>query len=925
MRSGAESVRSAAAWLTIGVLGLAGVCQAQTQLRAQRVMQGLNFPVDVQSTPAFPEFIYIVELNAPGRDVGRIRWLNVVSGDSGIFFETPEPVSTGFEHGLLAMVWDPDAATNGYFYVNYTDATGTNVIVRYGTTSPLLADPFDKKVITTIWQPYPYHNSHWLGFSPLDGYLYIAAGDGGSANDPDNRAQTIVNSPHGKLLRVDPRGDDFPKDPLRNYAVPPTNPFVGVMGDDEIWAYGLRNPWRNAFDPATGDLYIADVGQYSWEEINFQPANDAGGNNYGWRCWEGTRRSTVDPCDSPRGVVPIFEYPHSGPAPYKCAITGGPVYRGPDPDLNGRFFFADFCSPQIWSIRVVGGVATDLREHTPLDAGQGLDIGSISSFGVDQLGAMYVVDYLNGEVFRLVPASAMPGDCNANGWDDRIEIDLGAAQDLDGGPTGWPALGAERFAAHCASCHGPQGGGVLGPSIRNVSRTRLWDMLLPPSNHPGGTRPQFTPEDFANIEAYLSDLGTRARPDAVPDECQALPDCDADGIVDGAEFAAGTQSDPGFDGFPDECVTTMISPAAAPGGNVHTAFIRADGTVVALTYEASSARWLVSEYDDLGGPEPLRCESFVDADHQAMYVAVASSTGVYLISPEIPGDEARNLVEEIPGATPIVRSTTTFSSLDGLAFIAGIDPRGDLVMYWQTGQADAQGRKIWSYTNLYRDHLQSQGLARPAFSGELVSYVTPWNGLNIAGLDADGIIWSVWWAPGMGLWSSTNLSEITGAAPIVGKLTAYTTSWGGLNLAGLDAAGNVVVTWWVPEFGGQWVNTNLSQDFEHPGLRVGELTSYVTPWGGLNIAGLDESGTLVVYWWSPGMNEWVVSPLSSLIPGAPLPVSSVRGLAAPTGMLSLFAFTAPQEGESAGDMVRYFWSPGGEWAAENVSQTAVPR
>jgi glucose/arabinose dehydrogenase len=898
--------------------------QGPAQLKAACIVSDLNFPVDVQSTPAFPDYLYIVELNERGSNIGRIRWLNVISGDTGTFFETPFPVSTGFEQGLLAMTWDPDAANTGYFYINYTDDAGTNVIVRFGIISPILADPFNIKVITTIWQPYRYHNSSWLAFGPSDGYLYIGSGDGGGVADPDNRAQTLVNTPHGKILRIDPRGDDFPKDDLRNYSIPPSNPFVGVEGDDEIWDYGLRNPWRNAFDPATGDLYIADVGEDAWEEVNFEPAGGAGGVNYGWRCWEGSRRSTVEDCDSPQGVPPVHEYPH-GNTPRRCSVTGGVVYRGPDPDLNGRYFFADLCSREIWSIRMVGGAATDLRLHTPIDAGRGRLIANISTFGVDQLGAMYVVDYQDGELFRFLPSASVENDWNANGWDDRLEIRRGILQDLDGGPTGWPALGAERFATDCASCHnvdGSGGAGLAGPGIRNTGRTALWDTLLPPTAHAGGARPRYSPEDFANIEAYLSDVGTRSRPDMVPDQAQALPDCDGNGICDGAEFAAGTQHDARFDGYPDECVTSLISPSAATGGSVHTTFLRADGVVVELSYDPPTGRWLESQYTDLGPRRVLACESFVDADSQACYVAVASDEGLHVVSPEMPGEPARNLTEEIPGSTPIVRSSTTFTSRDGLTFVAGLDGAGDLVMYWQTGQVDAQGRKIWSYTNLYRDHLEPQGLTRPDFAGELVSYVTPWNGLNIAGLDGQGIIWSVWWAPGMGRWRSSNLSEITGAAPIAGKLTAYTTPWGGLNLAGLDADGNVVVTWWVPEFDGEWQKTNLSEQFRHPGLKAGELTSYVTPWGGLNIAGLDAEGQLVVYWWSPGMDDWVVSPLSSLIPGAPLPASSVQGLASPTGMLSLFAFTRENQG---GDVVRYFWSPDGRWQVENVSQQAVPR
>jgi glucose/arabinose dehydrogenase len=907
----------------IALVTVARSAHAQTALKAELVMQGLNQPVDVQSTPAFPEYIYIVELIEPDEPVGRIMWKNVHTGATGVFFETPEDVWRGVERGLQAMVWDPHAAENGFFYVNYNDATGTNVVARFHADSATSADASSRHVVLEIGQSLTNHQSHWLGFGPSDGLLYIAVGDGGGSNDPQNRAQTIDNEWHGKLLRVNPNVDSFPVDVLKNYGVPASNPFVGRDGDDEIWAYGLRNPWRNAFDPATGDLYIADVGQGAWEEIDFEPAGFTGGANYGWRCWEGTHRSEVEPCDSPQGVPPVYEYGHDAGA---CAITGGVVYRGPDPDLNGRYFFGDLCSAQVWSIRMSGGAATDLREHTPLATTDGRSPQSVVSFGVDQLGGLYVVDYNGGQVFRLVPAQGVTNDCNANGWDDRSEIDLGMATDQDGGPTGVPSAGVTKFSTDCASCHGSNGSGGSAPAIRNTPRTRLWDVLLAPSAHAGGTHPQYSPADFANIEAYLSDLGTRARPDAIPDECQTLPDCDRDGTPDAAEFAAGTQRDLDFDGLPDECVTTAITSSAAPSGNLHASFVRPDGAVVVLDYDAPTQRWLATEYNRLGTPESLRAESFVDSTDGLGYVAVSARNGLHLVVPEVPGTPSRNLTSEIPGATAIVGATTSFTSLDGITFIAGMDGSGDLVAYWQTGQLDAQGRKIWSFSNFYRDHLEPQGMPRPAFTGELVSYVTPWNGLNIAGLDAAGTIWSVWWAPGLSLWRSSNLSEITGAAPIVGKLTAYVTSWGGLNLAGLDAQGQVVVTWWVPQFGGNWEKNNLSQQFGHPGLKPGELTSYVTPWGGLNIAGLDQDGQLVIYWWSPGMDQWVVSPLSALIPGAPLPASSVRGLASPTGLLSVFAFTAGDGGGGGeGDVIRYFWQPDGQWQVENVSQKATPR
>ncbi len=910
------ALKGVAALAVVAAGLLSGTAAAQTALRPELVMNGLYRPVDVQSTPAFPEYIYIVQLIDEDEPVGRIFWKNIVTGESGLFFETPEEVWRGIERGLQSMVWDPNAVENGFFYVNYNDATGTNVVARFHATSATSGDSASRHVILTIGQTLTNHQSHWLGFGPSDGLLYIAVGDGGGSNDPDNRAQTIDGEWHGKLLRVDPSSDGFAFDVLRNYRVPPGNPFTSGPGDDEIWAYGLRNPWRNAFDPQTGELYIADVGQGAWEEINFEAAGHTGGTNYGWRCWEGTHRSEVEECDSPQGAQPVLEYPHEGGTLSGCSISGGVVYRGPDPDLNGRYFFGDLCKGRVWSIRMVAGVATDFREHAPLTG-----VANIVSFGVDQLGGLYVIDFEDGEVYRLVPTEGVENDCNANGWDDGIEVAMNTDLDKDGGPTGNPVDGSELFAGDCASCHGTTGQGGSGPNIRNDTRARLHEVLTGESEHAGGTHDEYSAQQLANLEAYLSNQGTRARPDGVPDSCQDLADCDRDGATDGAEFLAGTQRDLDFDGDPDECIGTQLSPSAAINGNIHTTFVTDDGIVIVLSYDAATDRWFSTEYDNLGQPESLRSESFVDRDTQVAYIAVAARDGLHLVAPEVDGDVPRSLTLEIPSATPIVGATTTFTSLDGITFIAGMNGAGELVMYWQTGQADAQGRKIWSYTNLYAD-LQSQSLPTPAFTGELVSYVTPWNGLNIAGLDEDGVIWSVWWAPGLELWSSSNLSEITGAAPIVGKLTAYVTSWGGLNLAGLDADGNVIVTWWVPEFGGDWAQNNLSQQFGHPGLKVGELTSYVTPWGGLNIAGLDESGQLVIYWWSPGLEDWIVSPLSALIPGAPLPASSVRGLAAPTGMLSVFAFTSQAAGE---DVIRYFWQPDGEWQVQNVSDIAVPR
>ena len=239
------------------------------------------------------------------------------------------------------------------------------------------------------------------------------------------------------MLRIDVDGDDFPGDNNRNYAIPPDNPFVGVTGDDEIWAYGLRNPWRNAFDRLTGDLWITDVGQNAREEVNFQPAG-VGGMNYGWDCKEGTACSTISGCttsgcncNDPTLVDPIHEY-NTG---LGCAITGGYVYRGcAIPDLNGSYFYADYCVARIWTFRYDGVNVTDFTERTAeLAPGGGMSINLIASFGEDAYGEIYICDR-GGEIFKIVPD--VPGgivgdDCNNNGIDDACDI-LAGAPDVNG-------------------------------------------------------------------------------------------------------------------------------------------------------------------------------------------------------------------------------------------------------------------------------------------------------------------------------------------------------------------------------------------------------------------------------------------------------------------------------------------------------------
>ncbi len=386
-----------AATLCASQPGRAGL--PETPLTTVRVASGLAEPLYVTHAPGDHSRIFIVEQG------GRIKILK-----NGELLATPflniDPIaSSGGERGLLGLAFHPDYETNGEFFVNYTNSTsGATTISRYTVSAdPDVANPLGD-IILVIPQPFPNHNGGWLSFGP-DGYLYIATGDGGDANDPLMTGQNNVGDLLGNLLRIDVDGDDFPSIALRDYAIPPDNPFVGMAGEDEIWAYGLRNPWRCAFDSELGDLYMGDVGQSDREEINFQPATSTGGENYGWLCMEGTICTAAGGCDCETldAIDPIHEYDlGSG----RCSITGGEVYRGcAIPGLQGTYFFADFCSAEIWSMRVVDGVETDFRNRTvELDPGGGLDIGWISSFGLDADGEIYICDLFEGEVFKIVAA-----------------------------------------------------------------------------------------------------------------------------------------------------------------------------------------------------------------------------------------------------------------------------------------------------------------------------------------------------------------------------------------------------------------------------------------------------------------------------------------------------------------------------------------
>ncbi|MBD3232138.1 MAG: T9SS type A sorting domain-containing protein [candidate division Zixibacteria bacterium] len=362
-------------------------------LTSIRVASGLSAPELVTSPSNDLDRAFIVE------QTGAIRILQDGQLLPTPFLDIDSLVSYGGERGLLGLTFHPDYDQNKYFYVNYTDVDGNTVIARFeASNDPNVADPDSRANIFTIDQPYSNHNAGMLAFGPNDGYLYFGLGDGGSAGDPGNRAQddSVLL---GKMIRIDV-DSDFP------YAIPDDNPFVGPGPPlDEIWAKGLRNPWRFSFDRANGDMYIADVGQNLWEEVDYQPGDSPGGENYGWRLMEGSHcYNPPEDCDPGGLTYPIHEYSHGG-SPYRCSITGGYVYRGDAmPSLQGTYFFADYCSGQIWSFRYDGNNVNDFQERTSELEPQGnYDIADISSFGEDGAGDIYITDLDDGEVFKIVP------------------------------------------------------------------------------------------------------------------------------------------------------------------------------------------------------------------------------------------------------------------------------------------------------------------------------------------------------------------------------------------------------------------------------------------------------------------------------------------------------------------------------------------
>jgi glucose/arabinose dehydrogenase len=387
--------------LLAGCLALGGAAAAQ--VTTKRLTTGVSRPLWA-GAPRGDARIFI------GVKGGRIRILKNGALLTTPFLDIGTQVSSSSEQGLLGVAFHPDYASNGYFYVNYTDNGGDTVVSRFSVSAdPDLADPGSESVILTQAQPFDNHNGGDLHFGP-DGYLYVFFGDGGSANDPSCNAQDL-GTWLGKILRID-------VDAGAPYGIPPDNPFVGVPGAlPEIYHLGLRNPWRNSFDRLTGDLYIGDVGQDLREEISFAPAG-VGGLNFGWKVMEGTRCAgmggcpPLPPCNDPAYELPITELLHANGS---FAITGGYVYRGcAIPSEQGRYFFSDFADARIRSLEYdpLTGTISNLQDRTAeLAPGSGLSIVTIASFGEDGFGELLIVDHSamnNGEVYKMVPAGS-PG------------------------------------------------------------------------------------------------------------------------------------------------------------------------------------------------------------------------------------------------------------------------------------------------------------------------------------------------------------------------------------------------------------------------------------------------------------------------------------------------------------------------------------
>jgi hypothetical protein len=386
--------KKALAW-AVGLIVMAGFPLSAHALQGAVVATGLTQPLYL-TAPSGDSRLFIVEKG------GTVRLWSQGALQSTPFLDLSSKVGTAGESGLLGLAFDPAFANNGRFYVNYIDGQTQNTVVDRYTISPSATQvnaASAQRILSIEQAPFSNHKGGWIGFRPGDGSnLYIGTGDGGSGYDPLNNGQN-TNSLLGKMLRVNVSGTG------PGYTVPTDNPFVGQSGvAPEIWAVGLRNPWRNSFDRQTGDFWIADVGQDVREEINLERAGDPGGHNYGWRLREGSVETPTVGGSATGLTDPLFDYSHLDQAEgLGNSITGGYVYRGPSiADADGRYFFGDFISNRVFSFALnEQGLPTGLRDDTEALLG-GTGLSGLSSFGEDGQGGLYALG-IDGTVVRMVP------------------------------------------------------------------------------------------------------------------------------------------------------------------------------------------------------------------------------------------------------------------------------------------------------------------------------------------------------------------------------------------------------------------------------------------------------------------------------------------------------------------------------------------
>ena len=372
------------------------------QLDAKLIADDFEKPLYITNYPNDNDILLVIEQEGiikivENNQITKIPFLDISD-------RVHQPLYPADEMGMLGIAFDPNFNKNHFFYINYVNKDSYSIISRFKVIEKL-GNSQSEEILIKLKQPYPNHNGGSIEFGP-DGYLYIGFGDGGSSGDPENRAQNLSNL-FGKILRIDVRTE-------KGYKVPTDNPFYNLdTAKKEIWSYGLRNPWRITFDKKTGDMYIGDVGQWDWEEINYQSSDNKGGLNFGWNILEGNHCYKEHKlCESKDFTFPIFEYPHD--ANYLktligwaqkdvngCSVTGGYVYRGKNkPELYGRYFFGDYCTGKVWSLKNNDG-DIDIKEHTnELLKTMNKKQFYLSSFGEDEEGELYLIDY-SGALYSI--------------------------------------------------------------------------------------------------------------------------------------------------------------------------------------------------------------------------------------------------------------------------------------------------------------------------------------------------------------------------------------------------------------------------------------------------------------------------------------------------------------------------------------------